>query len=276
MSYLIDTHCHLDFPDFIGEGESPPKMDMAQVLSAMEKHRVGYAVCISVTWEAWEKVHQLALSHENLFCTVGVHPDYENYYEPSVEELMRRAQAEKVVAIGECGLDYHHCPDRPKWQEERFVRHIHASRASQKPLVIHSRDSGNRLIEMLKSEQASVMDGGAGGVLHCFTDTWEIAKAALDLGFYLSFSGIVTFKNAKSLQEVAAKTPADRYVIETDAPFLAPHPHRGALNHPAYVDYVAQSLAVLRGVDWQTIATESTQNAKRLFNLPIENNVKTQ
>jgi TatD DNase family protein len=221
-----------------------------------------------VSLEAWDKVFALAQQHEEFYCTVGVHPDYEFAREPTAEVLIARAKLPKVVAIGECGLDFYQQPQGQIWQEKRFENHLLASRISQKPLVIHSRDSGKRMLEMLKFHQASPMDGGAGGVLHCFTDTWEIAKGALDMGFYLSFSGIVTFKNAKALHEVAKKTPEDRFVIETDSPYLAPHPHRGKLNHPALVLHVAEHLSQLRGVPLVDIAKQSTLNAERLFRLP--------
>lgn len=265
---LIDTHCHLNFPGFVGDVADAAHLPLPQVLQAMQDNEVSRAICISVNMEDWPAVHQLALTHDHFYCTVGVHPDVDNAYEPSVEELVSHAQKEKVVAVGECGLDYFHCPDRPKWQEQRFSRHIAASRAVGKPLVIHSRDSGERLLAMLTAEGASPADGGAGGVLHCFTDTWEIAKGALDLGFYISFSGIVTFKNAQALHEVAKRVPNDRFVIETDSPYLAPHPHRGKLNHPALVRHVAEHLAALRGVSLATLAAQSTANAERLFALP--------
>lgn len=266
---LIDTHCHLDFPAY-KEGDSPDsKIPLPEVLATMRKHGVSTAICIGVNMEDWEGVYQLATKHPNLYCTVGVHPDYELAREPSTEELIEWGGRAKVVAIGECGLDFHHRPERPLWQEKRFIRHIEASRSIAKPLVIHSRDSGQRMLEMLKDYQAGVADGGAGGVLHCFTDTWEIAKGALDMGFYISFSGIVSFKSATQLQDVAKKVPADRFVIETDSPYLAPIPHRGKTNQPAFVSFVAECLATLRHESFATIAKQSTKNAERLFNITV-------
>lgn len=265
---LIDTHCHLDFPAYRSPETDDEHLPLVEVLAAMKQTGVNRAICISVNLEDWHRVKQLAMDHPHLYCTVGVHPDYEKAREPSVETLIELASDEKVVAIGECGLDYHHCPDRPLWQEERFKIHIAASRITQKPLVIHSRDSGARLLEVLRGEKAGCDEGGGGGVFHCFTDTWDIAQGALDMGFYISFSGIVTFKNARQIHEVAKKVPSDRFVIETDSPYLAPHPHRGKLNHPAWVRHVAEHLAQLRGVSVEAIAAQSTANAEALFHLP--------
>lgn len=254
---FIDTHCHLDFEDL---QKSP--LNLTEVLANMQNNEVELAITISVELEKWQGVHNIALSNKNIFCSVGVHPDYEKVKEPTIEELVKLAKLPKVVAIGECGLDYHYFPDKPKWQEERFITHINAAKITQKPLVIHSRDCGERMIEILKSENAGV----AGGVMHCFTDTWDIAKEALDLGLYISFSGIVSFKNAKDLHEVAKKTPSDKFVIETDSPYLAPTPNRGKINQPAYVKHVAEALAILRNCPLAQIAFESSSNANKLFN----------
>jgi len=263
---LIDTHCHLDFPEY-QDSTVANNIPFSEVLNNMKGNGIDFAITIGVNLENWQQVHQIALENENIYCSVGVHPDYQNAREPSIDELIEKAKLPKVVAIGECGLDYFHCPDKPKWQEERFVKHIIAAKTCQKPLIIHSRDCGNRMIEILKSERINNEDPG---VMHCFTDSWDIAKAAIDLGFYISFSGIVTFKNARLIHEVATKVPADRYLIETDAPYLAPTPYRGKTNQPAYVRYVAEAIAKLRNTEFNKIAEQSTENAVRLFKLPIQ------
>lgn len=254
---FIDTHCHLDFPDY-----TQGKIPLPQILQSMAEHKVSKAITISVDLDKWENLHQIALNYPNIFCSVGVHPDYENARDGEIEELIKLAQLAKVVAIGECGLDYYQQPQKPLWQEERFIKHISAAKICNKPLVIHSRDCGGRMLEILKVEKAN----DAGGVMHCFTDTWDIAKAAIDMGFYISFSGIISFKNAYQIHEVAKKVPIDKYLIETDSPFLAPVPFRGKTNQPAYVSYVAQAIAKLRNITIEEVASQTTQNANTLFN----------
>lgn len=254
---FIDSHCHLDFPDLI-ERE-------ADVLEAMRLARVSHALCISVKLETLPAVLGLAERHDNLFASVGVHPDGDDVAEPSLEQLLELARHPKVVAIGETGLDYYWHKDEPEWQRQRFRTHIRASRASAKPLVIHTRNAAADTLRLMREEGA----GEAGGVMHCFTETQEVADAALELGFYISFSGIVTFRNAKALKEVARQVPLDRLLIETDSPYLAPVPHRGKTNEPAYVVHVAEEIAKLRGLSLTEVAQASSENFKRLFRLDI-------
>ncbi|MCP5308924.1 TatD family hydrolase [Cognatazoarcus halotolerans] len=254
---FIDSHCHLDFPDLI-ERE-------ADVLEAMRLARVSHALCISVKLETLPAVLGLAERHDNLFASVGVHPDGDDVAEPSLEQLLELARHSKVVAIGETGLDYYWHKDEPEWQRQRFRTHIRASRASAKPLVIHTRNAAADTLRLMREEGA----GEAGGVMHCFTETQEVADAALELGFYISFSGIVTFRNAKALKEVARQVPLDRLLIETDSPYLAPVPHRGKTNEPAYVVHVAEEIAKLRGLSLTEVAQASSENFKRLFCLDI-------
>ncbi|MCB1901725.1 MAG: TatD family hydrolase [Rhodocyclaceae bacterium] len=254
---FIDSHCHLDFPDLI-ERE-------ADVLEAMRLARVSHALCISVKLETLPAVLGLAERHDNLFASVGVHPDGDDVAEPSLEQLLELARHPKVVAIGETGLDYYWHKDEPEWQRQRFRTHIRASRASAKPLVIHTRNAAADTLRLMREEGA----GEAGGVMHCFTETQEVADAALELGFYISFSGIVTFRNAKALKEVARQVPLDRLLIETDSPYLAPVPHRGKTNEPAYVVHVAEEIAKLRGLSLTEVAQASSENFKRLFCLDI-------
>ena len=254
---FIDSHCHLDFPDLI-ERE-------ADVLEAMRLARVSHALCISVKLETLPAVLGLAERHDNLFASVGVHPDGDDVAEPSLEQLLELARHSKVVAIGETGLDYYWHKDEPEWQRQRFRTHIRASRASAKPLVIHTRNAATDTLRLMREEGA----GEAGGVMHCFTETQEVADAALELGFYISFSGIVTFRNAKALKEVARQVPLGRLLIETDSPYLAPVPHRGKTNEPAYVVHVAEEIAKLRGLSLTEVAQASSENFKRLFRLDI-------
>lgn len=254
---FIDSHCHLDFPDLI-ERE-------ADVLEAMRLARVSHALCISVKLETLPAVLGLAERHDNLFASVGVHPDGDDVAEPSLEQLLELARHSKVVAIGETGLDYYWHKDEPEWQRQRFRTHIRASRASAKPLVIHTRNAAADTLRLMREEGA----GEAGGVMHCFTETQEVADAALELGFYISFSGIVTFRNAKALKEVARQVPLGRLLIETDSPYLAPVPHRGKTNEPAYVVHVAEEIAKLRGLSLTEVAQASSENFKRLFRLDI-------
>lgn len=250
---FVDSHCHLDFPD-LAEREDA-------VIAAMAASRVDHALCISVKLESFPQVVALAERHPGLFATVGVHPDNLEVEEPDEERLLTLGAHPKVVGIGETGLDYHWHKDEPEWQRARFRTHIRAARRCGKPLIIHTRSSSADTLRLMREEHASE----PGGVMHCFTETREVAEAALELGFYISFSGIVTFRNAKDLKAVAQYVPIDRLLIETDAPYLAPVPHRGKTNEPAWVVHVAQEIANLRGESLERIAQATTDNFFRLF-----------
>jgi TatD DNase family protein len=250
---FVDSHCHLDFPEL--------RDDLPQVLDAMGQNGVTHALCIGVEMDAWPAVHALALEHANLYASVGVHPDHEASGEPGVDLLVARAHERKVVAIGETGLDYFRRSGDLEWQRARFRTHIRAAREAVRPLVIHTRAAADDTIAIMREERA----GDAGGVMHCFTETWDVAQGALELGFHISFSGIVTFKNAVALKEVARRVPLDRMLIETDSPYLAPVPHRGKLNQPAYVRYVAEEIARLRDVPVEVIAGATSANFFRLI-----------
>ncbi len=252
----VDSHCHLDFPELAD--------DLPGVLAAMREHDVTHALCIAVDLPAWPQVVAIAQAHANLFASVGVHPDYTDTPEPTVAELVAKAATPKVVAIGETGLDYYRLEGDLEWQRERFRRHIRAARECGKPLVIHTRAAADDTIAIMREERA----GEAGGVMHCFTETWEVAQAALDLGFHISFSGIVTFRNAVALKDVARRVPLDRMLIETDSPYLAPVPHRGKQNQPAWVRFVGEEIARLRDLPVATIAQATTDNFFRLFQVP--------
>jgi TatD DNase family protein len=227
------------------------------------------ALCICTTLEEFPKVHQMALDYANFWASVGVHPDNEGVAEPTLDDLLKLAALPKVVAIGETGLDYYRLNGRSiadmEWQRERFRVHIRAARRLQKPLIIHTRSSAADTLAILREEGENGSTGTAGGVFHCFTESLEVARAALDMGFYISFSGIVTFKTAQDLRDVAAMVPLDRMLIETDSPYLAPVPFRGKTNNPSYVPYVAKQIAVVRGVDVETIASATSSNFSRLF-----------
>lgn len=257
---FVDSHCHLDFPELAA--------DMPAVLDAMASARVTHALCISVNLPEWPAVHALAMAHPNLYATVGVHPDYEDTPEPSVDDLVARAAQPKIVAIGETGLDYYRLEGDLEWQRERFRTHVRAARRTGKPLVIHTRSAAEDTLRIMREEEA----GAVGGVMHCFTETWDVAAAALELGFHISMSGIVTFKNAKALKDVACRVPLDRLLIETDSPYLAPVPHRGRRNEPAYVPLVAEEIARLRGESVATIARATSGNFFRLFGIPPHGN----
>jgi TatD DNase family protein len=252
---FVDSHCHLDFPEL--------RADLPQLLDAMRENAVTHALCIAVEMNAWPAVHALAAEHANLYATVGVHPDYIDTPEPTVAMLVAKAQEPKIVAIGETGLDYYRLEGDLGWQRERFRTHIRAAREARRPLVIHTRAAAQDTIALMREERAQE----AGGVMHCFTETWEVAEAALDLGFHISFSGIVTFKNAVALKDVARRVPLARMLIETDSPYLAPVPHRGKRNQPAWVPHVAAEIARLRDVPVETIAAATTQNFFRLFKI---------
>jgi TatD DNase family protein len=252
---FVDSHCHLTFPglhDRIGE-----------VRAAMAAARVDRALCICTTMEEFPSVHALALRHDNFWSTVGVHPDNEGVTEPSEAELVRLAGLPRVVAIGETGLDYYRLTGDLDWQRERFRVHVRAARRAGKPLVVHTRAAAGDTIAILRDEGAR----DAGGVMHCFTETWEVARAALDLGFHISLSGIVTFKNAHELKDVARRVPLDRLLIETDSPYLAPVPYRGKRNQPAYVPHVAAEIAQLRGLPLDAVARATSDNFFHLFRI---------
>jgi len=252
---FVDSHCHLDFPELSD--------DLPRVLEAMRENAVTHALCIGVEMDAWPAVHALATAHANLYASVGVHPDYADLEEPTVPLLVARSREAKVVAIGETGLDYFRLTGDLGWQRERFRTHIRAAREAGMPLVIHTRAAAADTIAIMREERA----GEAGGVMHCFTETWDVAARALELGFHISFSGIVTFRNATELKEVARRVPLERMLIETDSPYLAPVPHRGKRNQPAWVRHVAEEIARLREVPLEAIARATSDNFFRLFRI---------
>ena len=251
---FVDSHCHLDFPEL--------RADLPAVLDAMRANAVTHALVIAVEMPAWDAVHGIAAAHGNLYASVGVHPDYQDTPEPTRELLAARTGG-KVVAIGETGLDYYRLTGDLEWQRERFRTHIRAARDCGRPLVVHTRSAADDTLRILREEGA----GEVGGVMHCFTETWDVAAAALDLGFHISFSGIVTFRNAAELKAVARRVPLERMLIETDSPYLAPAPFRGKTNQPAYVRHVAEEIARLREVPLETIASATTANFFRLFGI---------
>jgi TatD DNase family protein len=292
---FTDSHCHLNFPEL--------RSQLPQIREAMAAAQVTRALCICTTIEEFADVHSLATSYDNFWSTVGVHPDNEGIYEPTLDDLVQRSKLPKVVAIGETGLDYYQMQERKggrtladmEWQRERFRTHIRAAQATGLPLVIHTRNASDDTLAILREEMANTApiaqssghgarpSGEAGmqsdakegaatgksatvtGVFHCFTESMAVARAALDLGFYISFSGILTFKAAADLREVAAFVPLDRCLIETDSPYLAPMPYRGKTNNPSYVPFVAQQLATLKGLDVESIAAATSANFDHLF-----------
>jgi len=249
----IDSHCHINFPDLADK--------MPEVFDLMAQNQVSHALCISVELEKFPEIRALAEAHPNVYASVGVHPDHEDCTEPTVEELVALAGHPKVVAIGETGLDYFRLTGDLEWQRERFRTHIRAARICRKPLVIHTRSAADDTLRIMREELA----GEAGGVMHCFTESLEVAEAAIEQGFYISFSGIVTFKNAIALREVAAAIPLERMLIETDSPYLAPVPHRGRTNQPGFVKHVAEEIARVRGMTAEEVGEATTQNFFRLF-----------
>ena len=253
----IDSHCHINFPELAEK--------MPELLENMERNGVTHALCVSVDLADFPQVLSLAEEHAHIFASVGVHPDYENTEEPSAEQLVKLAQHPKIIAIGETGLDYFRLKGDLEWQRERFRQHIRASRLCRKPLIIHTRAAAEDTIKILQDEGAGVNDGGVAVVMHCFTESLEVALAAVDLGFYISFSGILTFKSAKNLQAVAKALPLDRILIETDSPYLAPMPHRGKMNEPALVKHVGEFLADLKGVSVTEVQTTTSKNFFDLF-----------
>lgn len=255
---LVDSHCHINFPE-LAENIDP-------LLQAMRDNDVRYALCVSVTLEDFPAVLAMAERYPNVFASVGVHPDADEpecapAEEPTVEGLVRHAAHPRVVAIGETGLDYYRLTGDLEWQRDRFRTHIRAARQSGKPLIIHTRSAAEDTLRIMREEGADAI----GGVMHCFTESMEVARAALDLNFYISFSGIVTFKNAVALKEVARMVPLDRLLVETDSPYLAPVPFRGKTNQPAYVRQVAEEVARLRGMELDTLAAATTDNFFNLF-----------
>ena len=259
---FTDSHCHLSFPAL--------KAQLPQIRQAMAEAGVDRALCICTTLEEFEEVHALATTYDNFWSSVGVHPDNEGVTEPSVEDLVRLSALPKVVGIGETGLDYFRLGERSladmEWQRERFRVHIRAARQVGKPLIIHTRSASDDTIAILKEEgEGTVGANRAGGVFHCFTESQAVARAALDLGFYISFSGILTFKTAVDIREVAAFVPLDRILIETDSPYLAPVPYRGKTNNPSYVPYVAKLVAELKRQSLEVIAEATSRNFEDLF-----------
>lgn len=252
---FVDSHCHLTFPELAG--------DLAGVLARMQAAQVQAALTVCTTLEEFPRVLATARAADCLWASVGVHPDNTGVQEPRVEDLVRRADDPRVVAIGETGLDYYRLSEPLDWQRERFRVHIRAARECGKPLIIHTRAAAADTLRLMREERAAEV----GGVMHCFTETAEVARQALDLGFHISFSGIVTFKNAVELQATAATVPLERLLIETDAPYLAPVPHRGKSNEPAFVPFVAHKLGRLRQVDTAQLATATSDNFYRLFNI---------
>ncbi len=256
----VDSHCHLSFPDLL------PRVP--QLLQDMAQAQVLQALCICTTLEEFDTVHQLALEHPQLWCTVGVHPDTEGLAEPTQRDLMERAQRPRVVAIGETGLDYFRLGARSvadmHWQRERLRRHVRAAVACNLPLVVHTRNASDDTLAILREEGA----GQVGGVFHCFTETQAVADAALEMGFHISFSGILTFRNAQDLRDVARRVPLERCLIETDSPYLAPVPHRGRTNTPAWVPHVAAALAAEKGLTPAEVAHATAVNFRRLFRIP--------
>src|SRR5574340_1197803 len=250
---FVDSHCHIDFPELAANIDG--------VLDQMRRNEVVSALCVSVNLEKLPPMLRLAEQHPNIYAAVGVHPDYEGVEEPSAARLVELAQHPKVIAIGETGLDYFRLKGDLEWQRERFRSHIRAARESNRPLIIHTREAAADTLRIMAEENAAE----ACGVMHCFTETWEVAEAALAMGFYISFSGIVTFRNAKQLKEVAQRVPLERILLETDAPYLAPVPHRGKLNQPAYVKHVAEEIALLRGIGADEVGRRTTENFERLF-----------
>ncbi|SHH86821.1 TatD family hydrolase [Pollutimonas bauzanensis] len=249
----VDSHCHLDFPELA--------KNLPDILSRMAQNRVSHALVVSVNLPNWPGLMELVAPQPHLYASVGVHPDYEDTPEPTVQELVDLAQSPKVVAIGETGLDYFRLSEPLEWQRERFRTHIRASRASGLPLIIHTRSASADTLRIMKEEGADQY----GGVMHCFTESWEVAQAAMELNFYISLSGIVTFKKAEDLHELARKLPLDRLLIETDSPYLAPVPYRGKVNDPSKVMHVAEKIADLRGIPVAEVAECSTNNFFNLF-----------
>ncbi len=250
---LVDSHCHLDFPEFADQ--------LDPVFELMRANDVERALCVSVTLEDFPRVRKLAETYPHLHASVGVHPDYEGVA-VTAEQLVALANHPRIVAIGETGLDYYRLKGDLEWQRERFRAHIRAARECGKPLIVHTREAADDTLRIMREEGA----GEAGGVMHCFTESWEVAEAAMGMGFHISFSGIVTFKNAKALREVARRVPLENMLVETDAPYLAPVPYRGKTNQPGYVRHVAEEIARLKGISLEQVSMKTTKNYYQLFN----------
>ncbi|CAN5904617.1 TatD family hydrolase [soil metagenome] len=255
---LVDSHCHLTLLDREHHGSTE------QVVAAAKREGVDRLLCVSVDLETVPHIIQLAKTHQGVFASVGMHPNTAATIEPGFDELAALAADPCVIAIGETGLDYYRSEGDLAWQRDRFRTHIAVAKALRKPLIIHNREATEDVLEILHQDGAHAV----GGVMHCFVDTWETAQRAMDLGFYVSFSGIVTFRNAKSVQEVARRMPLERMLVETDAPYLAPVPHRGKSNQPAYVRYVAEYIAELKGIPAQEVFAATTRNFVTLFKPP--------
>jgi TatD DNase family protein len=250
---LVDSHCHLNFPELSGR--------IDEALALMRDNRVTHALCVSVTLQEFPQVRALAERFPQIYASVGVHPDYPDVPVVTEEELVSLADHPKIVAIGETGLDYFRIKGDSEWQRDRFRTHIRAAHRSRKPLIVHTRGAAADTLRIMREERA----GEVGGVMHCFTESWDVAQSAMDLGFYISFSGIVTFKNALGLKDVARRVPLERMLIETDAPYLAPVPFRGKTNEPGLVKYVAEEIARLRDIPLDQVASATTSNFFRLF-----------
>ncbi|MFT5588948.1 MAG: TatD DNase family protein [Bradyrhizobium sp.] len=255
----IDSHCHINFPELAAR--------LPEIFDKMAENKVTHALCVSVDLPDFPQVLELAERYDHIYASVGVHPDYVDTPEPSVEQLVTLSNHPKIVAIGETGLDYFRLTGDLEWQRERFRVHIRASRATGKPLIIHTRASSGDTIRIMQEEGAGTNAGGAGGVMHCFTESLVVAEAAIAMGFYISFSGIVTFKSAKELQAVALAVPLENMLIETDSPYLAPVPHRGKMNEPGLVRHVAEFIAGLKGVPVEQVAQQTTGNFFKLFGM---------
>ncbi|MDQ7090993.1 MAG: TatD family hydrolase [Methylococcales bacterium] len=253
---FIDSHCHLDRIDL-----TPYQNDFAVFMQAAKQQHIQKMLCVAIDLESYPAMRALVKDYPQIFLSVGVHPNVENKQPLTESQLLKWAENDQVIAIGETGLDYFRSEGDLDWQHQRFKTHIRVAKALKKPLIIHTREAGHDALDVLEQEGAAEV----GGVIHCFTEDWEFAKKALALNFYISFSGIVTFKNALAIQEAAKQIPNDKFLIETDSPYLAPVPFRGKPNYPLYVPYVAKQLALLRDVDIDTIATQSTANFNRLF-----------
>ncbi len=254
---LVDSHCHLDFPGLAEITDD--------VLAEMHAEGVSHLLCVSVNLTDFPRVLALAERHPEVYASVGVHPDHEVEEEPSVATLASLAAHPRVIAIGETGLDYYRLTDRPEWQRERFRTHIRAAIQCGKPLIIHAREAAEDTLALLREEGAMRV----GGVMHCFTESQAVAERALDMGLYISFSGILTFKNAENLREVARTVPLDRLLVETDAPYLAPVPYRGKTNRPAYVRFVAETLARVHGIPLEAVMRATRENFARLFHVEL-------
>ncbi|MBI1890844.1 MAG: TatD family hydrolase [Burkholderiales bacterium] len=255
----VDSHCHINFPELAAR--------LPEIFGKMAENQVSHALCVAVDLPEFPQVLDLAERYPNVYASVGVHPDYTDTPEPSVEQLVQLSQHPKIVAIGETGLDYYRLEGDLEWQRERFRTHIRASRETGKPLIIHTRSAAEDTIRIMQEEGAGLDKGGAGGVMHCFTESSAVAEAAMAMGFYISFSGIVTFKSAKELQAVALAVPLNKMLIETDSPYLAPVPFRGKTNEPGYVKHVAEYIAKLKSLPLEEVAQQTTQNFFKLFKI---------